>query len=38
MNCRTTKQEEHKVIKYAGVLEERTATIFNVTKSGYGGW
>jgi hypothetical protein len=32
MNCGTTKQEEHKVIKYADVLEKHTASIFNVTK------
>jgi hypothetical protein len=37
MKCGSTEQEEHKVIKYA-VLEKRTASIFNVTKSGAGGW
>jgi hypothetical protein len=34
MNCGTTKQEEHKVIKYTNVLEKYIASIFNVTKTG----
>jgi len=34
MNCGTKRQEEHKVIKHADVLEKHTAFIFNVTKSG----
>ena len=38
MNCGTTEQEKHKVIKYADVSEKRTVSKFSVTKSGSGRW